>query len=147
MTPWPCSPAATRKTSLSVAASYSAMEAAWASNRVTVASTIDRRTASPPLGSRRRAASTRSPMASSAATASGPSRRRDAGSLTERRRSPLGCASEAVEIRDDDGVLFLADQALIGEIREQPVHRLARAADHRRKVGLRVRPRQRDLAD
>ena len=69
MTPLPCSPAATRKTSRSVTGSWSAIEAASASNSVTVASTMDWRTAAPPDGSSRAAASSRRATAASVAAA------------------------------------------------------------------------------
>ena len=76
--PSPAVPAATRMTSRSVAASWSAIDAASASNSVTVASATDRSTASPPGGSRRSATAARAATASSAS-----SRRSSRGSLMD----------------------------------------------------------------
>ena len=56
------------------------------------------------------------------------------------------CASEAVEVDDDDAVPLEADEAVVGEHAEELVHALTRAADHRGQVALGQRRPQPDRA-
>src|SRR5450755_2857823 len=144
MTPWPCSPAATTKTSWSRAGSNSASEAASASNKVTVASTIELRTARSAPSSSRRAIEPRRAIARnrSRAAASNRSAGLRAG-LT--RRSPVDAARQRRQVGDQELLALEPDQAPGDEVLEEPVHGLTGAPDHARKIGLGVRPFEGDI--
>ena len=60
------------------------------------------------------------------------------------RRSALGAPVQRVEVGDDQLLVLEAQDAVVDELGQQPVHALPRTADHRRQVGLGVGPVQLD---
>ncbi len=134
--------------------SWTAIEAAWASRMVTAASATAVRTGRPATGSRRGAAASRRPTAASAATAAvdGPGRpgipaavRRRAVRLARRAHRRAAAASRAASGMTSTSP-SKRSRPLGHEVGEQAVHRLARAADHARQLGLGVGPGQAMLA-
>ncbi len=129
-------PAAAVNTSRSVLGSCSAIDAACASSAATATPATATSRSSSPAGVRRSAAARRrATAASSASTAPLVRGHRRAASA---RRPASGMTSSSPSNRSE---------ALGHEVGQEPVHRLARAADHPGQLALGVWPRKTVLAD